>query len=88
MIFPYFQNLPSAACTHFFWQHLQVNVLLSRPFLVPLAQIPSSIGLGLADPFVKDHLLTQFCSQKQLLSTANAEALDISGTLCHTVLGH
>ena len=49
---------------------------------------PVPWGLGLVDPFVKGHLLTQSCSQKQLLPTANAEALGISGTLCHTVLGH
>ena len=61
-----------------FLQHLQVNVLLSRPFCTDTSSafgtevsspLGTSIGLGLADPFVKGHLVTQSCSQKQLLDS-------------------
>ena len=68
-------------CQGHFVRHLvPFGTEISRPFCQ---------GILLSrHPFVKGHQATQSCSQRQPWSTADAEGLDTSGTLCHKALEH
>ena len=79
-------------CQGHFVRHLvPFGTEISRPFCqgILLSRHPfvkASFCQG--HPFVKGHQATQSCSQRQPWSTADAEGLDTSGTLCHKALEH